>query len=200
MITSRSALAIVATLAARESFSPTSSSNSSIATVSFSLTIGITPCDKRRSIEFTTCCLRSSRSTYLVRSTCATTILYSAKNLSYIYISSHCPTAAHACLPGVSCGRLVMPSFPMPSAIAPLDTSTISWPAFWRSARVLTRFSTRRIFNRPVRCVNVEVPTFTTTLFLSLIFLTSVLLFYRFCDSPTDITVHLPKHSSHIFR
>ena len=140
-----------------------------MATVSFSLTTGITPCEIKRSNAFSTFLRRSSNNIYFVNNSCATVILYSENKLSYKYISSHCPTAAQACFPGVSLGRSIKPSLPIPRPIAPLETKITSCPAFCRSASVLTSCSTRRMFNLPVRCVNVEVPTLTTIRFLSLI-------------------------------
>ena len=165
---------MVAIVAAKLSFSPISSSNSSMATVSFSLTIGITPCSIMVRSAFCTFCFRSSSRIYLVTNTCATVKLYCENNLSYRYINSHCPTAAHACLSGISFGFCVMPSFAMPSPTEPLDTIISSLPSFCRSASAFTSCSTRRIFKRPVLWVNVEVPNLMTTRFFaftSIIFL-----------------------------
>ena len=62
----------------------------------------------------------------------------------------HWPTAAEACLVGISFGRSRRFSLPKPMAIAPEDTRMISWSAFFRSLRTLHIRSTRWIFSRPV--------------------------------------------------
>ena len=77
-------------------------------------------------------------------------------------MSSHWPTAAAACLVGMSPGRAARESFPTPMPMAPEETRMISWPAFFRSLRTLHSSSTRRIFSKPVGWARVEVPTFTT--------------------------------------
>ena len=79
-----------------------------------------------------------------------------------MYMSSHWPTAAAACLVGMSLGRWARESFPTPMPMAPEETRMISWPAFFRSLRTLHSASTRRMFNKPVGWARVEVPTFTT--------------------------------------
>ena len=56
-----------------------------------------------------------------------------------MYISSHCPTAAAACLVGISVGFSRSDSFPTPIPMAPDDTRMISCPAFFRS--LMTRHS-----------------------------------------------------------
>ena len=69
-------------------------------------------------------------------------------------MSSHWPTAAAACLVGMSLGLPGRFSLPTPMPMAPED----------RSLRTFTRSSTWRMFMRPVAWARVEVPTFTTIL------------------------------------
>ena len=147
--TSRSARALTAAMAPRVSLSPTAIS--AVATVSFSLMTGRTPSSKRRKRVFWKFSRRWLSSTSApVSSTWATVWRYSPKSLSYTYISSHWPTAARACLVGMSSGLWTMFIFPTPMAMAPEDTSTSSWPAFFRSLTTLHSSSTRRIFSFPV--------------------------------------------------
>ena len=58
-------------------------------------------------------------------------------------------------------------SFPVPTPIAPEDTSITSCPSFFKSERTDASFAILAIFVFPVLCVNVDVPTLTTILFLS---------------------------------
>ena len=162
MSTNTSAWVSCATMAERVSLSPNSISSTD--TVSFSLTMGMVPnfisCSKvlttrqRRSWESTT-----SR----VISTWAMVWLYSENILSYKYISSHCPTAAVACLAAMSCGRSRICSLPMPTAMAPEETRMISLPAFWISESTFTSCSRRRMLIWPELWVRVELPTLMTT-------------------------------------
>ncbi len=166
-ITSRSAFTRRATTAESVSLSPMRApSSSSTATVSFSFTTGIIP-NLSNSMNVFSVFLRrcSLTSTSPVRSTCAVVRLYSPKNLSYINMSSHWPTAATACLLPVSCGLPGRPSFPTPTPIAPDVTSITSFPEFCRSLSTLQRRSILRRFIFPFSYVSVEVPTFTTILF-----------------------------------
>ena len=79
-----------------------------------------------------------------------------------MYISSHWPTAAQACLVAISPGREGRDSLPTPMPMAPDETRMTSCPAFFRSLSTLTRSSVWRMFSRPVECASVEVPTLTT--------------------------------------
>ena len=118
--------------------------------------------------SFRSACVKSAP----VSSICPTIWLYSPNSLSYVYISSHWPTEAAACFVGISCGLPSKESLPIPIPIAPEDTSTISFPAFFKSLNVFTSSSTCLIFRHPVGYASVEVPTFTTTLiFLSFLIL-----------------------------
>ena len=159
--TSRSAWTFTATIAPRVSLSPTAIS--AVATVSFSLMTGRAPSSSSRDMVLWKFSLRWGSSTSdPVRRICATVWWYSENSLSYIYISSHWPTAARACLVGMSEGFFARFSFPTPMAMAPEDTSTSSCPAFFRSLMTLHSRSTRRIFSFPVAWVRVEVPNLTT--------------------------------------
>ena len=95
-------------------------------------------------VLMTFCLLCGLDTTSPVNNTCATVQLYSPKNLSYMNISSHCPTAASACFFSVSCGRSVSPNLPTPTPIAPEVTRMISRPEFCRSLSTLHRDSIRR--------------------------------------------------------
>ena len=97
-----------------------------------------------------------------VISSWATVWWYSLNSLSYVYISSHCPTAAAACLDGMSFGRSRSPSFPTPIPMAPEETSISSCPAFLMSLMILHSCSTRRMFRWPVGCARVDVPILIT--------------------------------------
>ena len=65
---------------------------------------------------------------------------------------------------GMSAGRPGRFSLPTPMPMAPEDTSTSWFPAFFKSDSTFTSPSTRRMFSRPVGWARVEVPTFTTIL------------------------------------
>ena len=71
-------------------------------------------------------CLSSLIKSAPVSNICATTWLYPEKSLSYMYISSHWPTAAAACLVAISHGRVESESLALPIPIAPLVTMTTS--------------------------------------------------------------------------
>lgn len=127
----------------------------------------------------------SSETISLVKSICATVWLYSLNILSYIYINSHWPTAAHACREGISCGFSFKPRQPTPTPIAPDETRITSLPEFLRSARTFTSFSILRMLKRPDSWVRAEVPTLTTIRFASLKQDTSnTSLIYKFIHLP----------------
>ena len=149
-----------------ESVSLSPKTISSTATVSFSLMMGSAPMSSRRSKAFSMFMRRRRSSTQSrVSSTWAVTWPYSLNSLSYMYISSHWPTAAQACRPPMSCGRRSSLSLPTPTPMAPEETSTISRPAFFRSESTRARSRMRRRFSLPVSCVSVEVPTLNTRRF-----------------------------------
>ena len=58
-------------------------------------------------------------------------------------MSTFCPTAAAACLDGISLGFPGRFSLPTPMPMAPEETKITSWPAFFRSLSTLHIRSTR---------------------------------------------------------
>ena len=68
-------------------------------------------------------------------------------------------------------GRFFIPSLPIPTPIAPELTRIISLPEFCRSHSTFTSCSILLKFKLPFSYVNVDVPTFTTILFESDIFM-----------------------------
>src|SRR5665647_1570874 len=128
-------------------------------TVSFSLTIGTMPFSIRASnvLEIFSRVTGSSRSS-LVRRICATTWLYSAKHRLYTFISSHCPTAATACLSRMSVGFSFMSRHPIPTPIAPDVTRITSLPWFIRLDMARASLSMLRRFI-PVSYTHLTLPT-----------------------------------------
>ena len=89
---------------------------------------------------------------------------YSEKNLSYRCISSHCPTAAHACFIRISFGRSGRRILETPTEIAPEETRITSSPPFSISESTCVSLSIIRRLTDPFSLVRVEVPTLTTIL------------------------------------
>jgi len=77
---------------------------------------------------------------------------------------------AHACFTGSSVGLSQSPITALPTAIAPEETKTTSFPEFLISIRILTSFSIFKRSNLPVcSCISEDEPIFITILFLSFI-------------------------------
>ena len=143
---------------------------SSVATESFSLTIGIAPSFKSSSNVLRALCrLRSSIMVNFVIRICAVYWLYSENSFWYTVMSLLWPIAAHACLSEMESGFSFRPSDFLPTPMAPDDTTMISFPLLCRSVRMRTNFSSFTRSSPPVSSwMIVEVPTLNTILFLSL--------------------------------
>ena len=158
---------MAATIAERQSLSPTAISW--VATVSFSFTTGITPIFNSSSKVFLALYrLRSFNIVNFVSNICAVVWLYSENNFWYIVISRDCPTAAHACFSAIDRFFSCRPVFFLPTAMAPEETKMTSFPWLWISDRIRTsRSSLYRLIPPVFLCVSEDEPIFTTIRFLS---------------------------------
>ena len=154
------------TSAARRSLSPKRISD--VATVSFSLTIGMAWSWRRRSmVRWALRARGRSPASADVSSTCPVVRPKRANERDHSWARRTWPTAAAACLVARSVGRVDRPSGPMPEATAPEDTRIRSLPLAMRfsSASAISSIFAGSV--RPSGPVREDDPIFTTILFAS---------------------------------
>ncbi len=148
-------------MAARLSLSPNLISSTD--TVSFSFMIGTTCQDNNvwsvfRAFKYLFLLDRPS----LVKRICATFLLCLAKTFSYSRIRPAWPTAATACLFGISFGLFKRPIFLIPEAIAPDETKIIC-KSLSISSQICLLIDRMAFKFNPLSVVSTPLPSFTTT-------------------------------------